>query len=258
MKQFRKILGLLLVLPILVGCGDQGKHKDTSGDNYEITDYGTVEFKDKDAIQQSGSYGETFSDIGVGRYLANDTSYLFSYESSNVNPAFEIFISNPNLATATMEEGSNKNFTIKTANAIGDFILKIEDADGMLVYRNIVHVRRSYTAEYMPQRLYNVDYYGSLEILASIYGSWRLTFTDYKDGLVGTFSGGDDYEQNVSVTFSATYDSYVAYYDAYLFNITITKTNAKQTNIVAFLVARCADYLYMYVEDGLVAMLTAR
>ena len=104
MKQFRKILGLLLVLPMLVGCGDQGKHKDTSGDEYEITDYGTVEFKSKDYIQKSGNYGETFADVAVGRYIANDSTYLFSYTSSNVNPAFEIFISNPNLLYTFLKE----------------------------------------------------------------------------------------------------------------------------------------------------------
>lgn len=259
MKQFRKILGLLLVLPMLVGCGDQGKHKDTSGDNYEITDYGTVEFKSKDFIQKGGSYGETFADVSVGRYIANESTYLFSYTSNNVNSAFEIIISNTNLATAKMEEGSTTNFTITTANAIGDFILMIEDADGMLVYRNVIHVRRKYTAEYMPQRLYNVDYFASPEEYAAYIGSWRLTVTDFsKTDLAGTLIGGDDYEQNVSISFTATYDTYIPYYDGYSFTIKITNSNSKSTIITDFVVARCADYLYMYVEDGLLTMLTAR
>lgn len=259
MKQFRKILGLLLVLPMLVGCGDQGKHKDTSGDEYEITDYGTVEFKSKDYIQKGGNYGETFADVAVGRYVANDSTYLFSYTSSNVNPAFEIFISNPNLATATMEEGSTTNFTITTANAIGDFILKIEDADGMLVYRNVIHVRRKYTAEYMPQRLYNIDFFASPEDYAAYIGSWRLTVTEFSTtDFTATLTGGDDYEQNVSISFTATYDTYVPYFDGYSFTIKTTKSTAKLTVLTGLVVARCSDYMYIYVEDGLLTMLTAR
>jgi len=253
-----KLLSLLLILPLIGGCGNQGKQKDTSGDYYDITDYGAVQFNEKDYICINGHYGEFFTDINIGRKLANDSTYLFSYESSNTSdPSFDVIISNPNLATFAKVEGSQTNFTIKTANAIGDFILKIEDARGELVYRNVVHVARSYTSDYMPQRLYNIDYFQSQRELVQYIGDWRLSFTDFKEGLVGVLTGGDDQEQNLSITFSATFKEYASFADGYNFEIKTIKSNANNTDITSFIITRCSDVLYMYTEEGLLAMLNA-
>ena len=105
----------------------------------------------------------------------------------------------------------------------------------------------------------NIDVCSSPEEYAAYIGSWRLTVTEFSTtDFTATLTGGDDYEQNVSISFTATYDTYVPYFDGYSFTIKTTKSTAKLTVLTGLVVARCSDYMYMYVEDGLLTMLTAR
>ena len=258
MKKLKLLSLLLFAVPVLAGCNQPSDTPTTpeNPDLYKITDYGTLEFADADYICKGGSYGGFFAEVNVGRAIAHSTTYEFVFESSySSDKSFEITVSNPRLAAAN--KTGEREFTIATAEAIGDFILKIENAQGILVYRNVIHVKRSYTPEYMPNRLFNIDYFQSAKEYERWYGSWRLSFTGYEDGLVGSLTGGDELEQNVTISFSATYGEFVEGADAYLFNVTTISTTAKQTEVIYFLITRCSDSMYVYEDSGLLAILNA-
>ena len=229
----------LLAVGLLAGCNN-------GGDPNAVKDYGTIQFDKEDYISEKGSYGGFFSEIYMSRSLANDSTYEFEYSSSyTVDKSFTVSISKPGLASFTLT--GETTFDIKTTHGVGDFILTIKNAIGELVYRNVVHVRQSYEIEAVPKALFKVDVYKTSSDWGGYIGDWRLSFIS-SNPLTGSFAGGDDQDQGVSISFTAEYVQYVEWSDCYLFNVTTTKTNTEMTKLTELAVARCLDVIYVYFD----------
>ena len=249
----------LLLLPLmfsfmLTGCSGETTSTDTTSyPDYSQTDYPSIDFSEADYICTGGSYGGQFAEVNVGRYLADSTTYEFRYESSySADPSYTIRIAPEALATATTVDTTK--FNIATNEHTGDFILKIENALGELVYRNVVHVRKAIPQEDMARMLYNSSNFKSMKDYERFYGSWRMSFTA-QDPLTGAISGGDDLEQNVKITFTLKFEEMSDYYDTYIYTVNTVSTNATQTEITTIMFARCLDWVYVYEESGLLTML---
>lgn len=238
----------LLILPLLLLTVSSCKE--------DTTDYGTIDFDEKDYICQGGSYGGFFLDVNVGRYLASGSEYEFIFRSSySVDTSYTINISKPQLAEYQMI--TSDSFNLITKNATGDFILKIENAKGLLVYRNVIRVRKPYTPEEMGEALYNVDKYVTPSGYGGYLGDFRLSFTS-ANPIEGSLTGGDDYEQDIRITFSMTFDEYIPAYDAYGFVVTEISSSASYTKLTYINVARCLDSIYLYDSNGLLTILQAQ
>ena len=240
----------LLAISLLAGCD---RKPTNTGDS--LTNYGEIQFDEADYICDSGSYGGFFLDVNVGRYLGNDTTYEFSYTSNyTADLSFSILISKPNLASYEMT--GQKTFDLKIAHGVGDFLLELEDAQGILVYRNVIKVRKSYSIDEAPKKLFSVDKYQTPAGYGSYAGDWRLSFTSASP-LVASFAGGDELEQNVSISFSAKFSKYESAIDCYRYNVTTISTNATQTTVAFIRVARCLDTIYVYESGNIITILTA-
>lgn len=232
-----------LALGFLTGCNNQAN----SG---ELVDYGTIQFSEDDYISGNGSYGEFFLDINVGRYLANDTKYEFKFSSSyTVDKSYTISISKKGLASYTIDETDSDVFYITTSHGVGDFILKLENARGELVYRNVVHVRKAYAKEEMAKALFKVDRYDTPKGYGAYLGEWRLSFIS-SNPMTGSFAGGDDQDAGVSISFTTTYQDYSEYSDCYLYTVSTTSSNTQLTVLKEIAIARCLDFIYVYAETS--------
>ena len=243
----------LLAVGLLTGCNNQG-------DPNALADYGTIQFDEADYICGEGSYGEFFLDINVGRCLANDSSYKFHFSSSyTLDKSYTISVSKGALAKYTVDETNNEYFTISTAHGVGDFILKIENALGALVYRNVVHVRKAYAKEEMAKALFKIDKYETPKGYGTYLGQWRLSFIS-SNPMTGSFAGGDDQDANVSISFTTQYTSYSEYSDCYVYTVNTISSNTQLTTLTEIAIARCLDSVYIYAtasgESSLLTIVT--
>lgn len=221
--------------------------------DYNETDYPSIDFKEEDYICSNGSYGGMFLDVNVGRNLCDNSTYEFVYTSSyTVDTSFTVKCTPA--ALANVEITSENRFNLKTNEHTGDFIMKIENAQGLLVYRNVVHVRKAVPVEEVGNELFNKDVYKSDPTLVEYIGSWRLSFTSASP-LVGAITGGDDLEQGVTISFELTYEDYQKNFDCYHYKAKTISTTASQTDITMLMIARCLDYIYVYEDSGLLTML---
>ena len=216
-----------------------------------------TDWKDEDYVCERGKFEGFFDEIGFGRFLSTGREFEMSYQSAySKDPSFTISVSNPDLVEIVHKNPRSAIFTLIT-KAAGDFILTLEDAQEVLVYRNIVRIRDPFTPEEMPEAVYNIDYFKTPDEWVAYLGEFRLVFTE-TDPMHGTLSGGDDLEQGVVISFDAEYSEYQDYRDAYLFTCTETSTNASSTDVAAILITRCADLIYVYEKSGLLTYVTAR
>lgn len=222
----------------------------------------TVDWDDKDFVAKGGNYGGFFTEINIGRQLCSDSSYTFLFQSSLAGRKdFTVKVSNPDLAEA-VKDGLNHGFSLNT-KAVGDFILTIENADEILVYRNIVRVRKAIALDEMDDYLQNVDKFVSPAEYEKYYGSYRLAFILDKtvsDKVTGTLKGSDDYDQNVNIVFTYEYEMFLEDRDCYSYKLTTIYQGTDLTYIEYFNITRCGDWMYVY-EDavkgtgGLLALL---
>lgn len=253
--KIRRLLFLPLILNcLLAGCsGDGSSNQTTSYPDYSQTDYPLINLKDEDRIISGGSYGGYFIEVNNERYLADNTTYQFIYQSSYyADPNFTVTVAPE--ALATVETVDMTKFNLITNEHTGDFLLKIENALGELVYRNVVHVRKAVPQDDVARMMVATDKFKSVKEIEVFTGSWRLSFTT-ESPLTGALNGGDELEQGVKISFTLTYVETDSYFDCYVYNVKTLETNASQTNLTEIMIARCLDYVYVYDSNGILTML---
>lgn len=246
------ITGLLATTIGLVGCGKGGTNPD----------FPTIDWNEKDYVCKGGSYGGFFAEINIERQLCVDSQYDFVFESSlSRSKEFTVKSSNTDIAEA-VKDSTVRGFYLNT-KAQGDLILTIENADGVLVYRNIVRVRNAISLDDMDKYLQKIDKFVTPTEYARYYGSYRLTFEfseELEGKLVGTLKGGDDYDPNVTIMFTMEFDMNLPDRDCYSYKLTTVYTATQLTFIEYLNITRCGDWMYMYEDEvkgtgGLLTML---
>lgn len=211
----------------------------------------TVDWDEKDFVSKGGSYGGFFTEINIGRQLCSESSYEFTFQSSlSGSKDFNVKISNPVLAEA-VKDSQNHGFVLNTKSA-GDFILTIENADEILVYRNIVRIRDAIKLEDMDKYLQSVDKFVSPAEYEKYYGSYRLAFTfdpSVSDKVTGTLKGSDDYDSGVNIIFTYDYDMFLPERDCYSYKLTTIYQGSQLTYIGYLNITRCGDWMYMYEDE---------
>lgn len=256
--KLKNVLIPLVALGALVGCGPDEPKYDKPGEinpAYIITDE-MYDPEEDDVMTGGYSVISTFTDTTMGRYLATGHKYLFNYHTDNSSdPDYTVSISNENVAEVEYVLDDYDNFYIQT-KAAGDFIITIYDADEMLSWRSKIMVRNPYGPEEIFQALYRVDKFVTCPGFEFAYGDWSLTFTSYKPDLIGTLSGGDDYERDVTFTFIADYDReddefepYDEFRDAYIMWVEVTEKNTA-TELYCIYVSVTLDRIFVYYWAG--------
>ncbi len=255
MKLNKLMFPLLASSLFLVGCntpiddkGDEPSGEDTPADS--LVDYGKVDFDKEDAIQEGGSFGEWFVEIYYGRNLASDGEYLFSFASSyKADTSYTINISNEKLATA--EKGDNNTFTISTKHAIGQFILKIYNAQNAICYRDVITVKKGYSKDEIVEASYNVDIFKTPTLFTAIYGNFTMSVISTSP-YSAVLTGGDDMEAGITISFDSEFDSFDEDRDGYWFQSTETSSTSSQktTTVGGFLITRPCEAIYVYEQSG--------
>ena len=199
-----------------------------------------VELETEEIIE-GGSYGGYFIEINTERLLSENSSYNCTFEASNPNKAIRVESTRPESITVEFGNNPNRDIILKTHHA-GDSIIKIYDADEMLVYRKVVRVRKAHAQEEMEDLLFDNDLYLGMKFL----GDHRITFTE-TNPLVGIFSGSDDFEQNMRIKFETKFDSYLEDRDVYQYTLeTIDRDQYSTTDIKTLQVSPTGDVMYLY------------
>ena len=256
--KLKNVVLALLTSALLIGCNQNKTNK-------EDDSYTPIVLEEEDILQKNGSYGGYFIEIGAGRSLSVNHHYEFSYESSHAtDKSFTVLLATSAnslgkektlYAEISAVEGNEKYFAIDTKK-VGDNVLLIYDADEMLVYRNVIHIRRPVTVDTLKESLYRVDKWVSSKEYQTYFGSWTLSFTQYRPQLVGALVGGDDYESDLTFEFIAEFDEdedanpYEEATDAFSLYIETTSTNSLYTTLFSFLVGACLDVIYVYYDSG--------
>lgn len=212
----------------------------------------TVDWDSKDYICKGGSYGEYFSDVNVERMLCVGTSYLFSFESSHsADKSYTVKVSNPSVAEVSVINIKKFNLVCKSA---GDIILTIENADEILVYRNIVRIRDPIATDKMNDYLKSVERFEVPKEFAAYFGEYKLSF-DYLDefggAFAGTLKGSDDYDSNIFIIFTLEYEMFLDDRDCYSYKLTQIYTETYNTFIGYLNISRAGDWLYLYEDEEL-------
>ena len=244
----------VLFLFLLVGCGTQTTSSSeptaqpTTSQSIPLVELETEE------IVEGGSNGGYFIEINTERLLAENSSYHCTFEASNPKKNIRVESTRPESITVELGSNPNRDIILKT-HAAGDSIIKIYDADEMLVFRKVVRVRNAYSQEEIEDVLYDNDLYLGMKFL----GDHRITFTE-TDPLVGIFSGSDDFEKNMRIKFETTFTSYLEDRDVYQYNLEITDRDDHSTTIIKTLqIAPTGDVMYLYygTEESLLNIFVA-
>lgn len=265
MKLKKLILsGLLGLTFTLTSCGNNDNPNPPTPDPDPVIP--TIDWDEKDYVSKGGSYGGYFSDVNVERKLCTDTTYDFMFESSHAtDKSYVVKSTNSSIGEVVRREGDNKNFDIK-CKAQGDIILTIENADGILVYRNIVRVRNAIKTDDMNTYLRNVDRFETPQEYAVYFGTYKMSF-DFLDEFDGKFcgilKGGDDYDPNVNKIFTIEFDTLLPDRDCYSYKLTEIYTETQLTFIEYLNISRAGDWMYLYEDEtvgtgGLLTMLVPK
>ncbi|MCQ2801979.1 MAG: hypothetical protein MJ222_05095 [Bacilli bacterium] len=258
------LTGLLGFAFTLAGCGNNDDPNPPTPDPDPVIP--TIDWDEKDYICKGGSYGGYFSDVNVERMLCVDTSYEFMFESSHAtDKSFTIVSTNPNIANWVKREDNPKMFNLD-CKAQGDIILTIENADGILVYRNIIRVRNAIATDKMNDYLRSVDRFETPREYVAYLGDYKMSFDyleEFDNKFAGILKGGDDYDSNVNIIFTLEYEEDLPERDCYLYKLTTLYTETSLTYIGYLDIARAGDWLYMYEDEtlgtgGLLAMFVPR
>ena len=231
----------VLFLLLLVGCGTQTTSspqptaQPTTSQSIPLVELETEE------IVEGGSYGGYFIEINTERLLSENSSYHCTFEASNPKKNIRVESTRPESITVEFGTNPNRDIILKT-HAAGDSIIKIYDADEMLVFRKVVRVRKAYSQEEMEDVLFDNDLYLGLQF----YGDHRITFTETQP-LVGILSGSDDFEKNMRIKFETTFTAYVEDRDVYQYSLEIIDRDQYSTTVIKTLqVAPTGDVMYLY------------
>ncbi len=173
MKKALKVLALpLLTLSLFAAaCSNTGNNKGNSSEavtsKFEIE---SVEPVSTTEIEK-GSIGGYLIDIATGSYLEVGCTFKCSYSTSLSDKTVTIKSSKTDVMEIKVIDQTNFNIVTK---APGDAILTIYDADGIVSYNKIIHVRTPYT----PEEVMNAVAYYDVYTSSGIYGNYRFVVTD--------------------------------------------------------------------------------
>lgn len=212
----------------------------------------TIDWDEKDYLCKGGSYGGYFSDINVGRILCTGTSYDFMFESSHAtDKSYTVISTDTSICEPVVASSTSKMFDLSCKKQ-GDVIITIENCDGILVYRNIVRVRKPIAVDEMGDYLSSVDKFVIPQEYEYYLGSYKLSFDyfdEYDGELCGTFKGGDDYDSNVLIIFSLEYELLLDDRDCYSYKLETLSSNSQLTFIGYLNISRAGDWLYLYEDE---------
>ncbi len=192
-------------------------------------------------IVEGGSYGGYFIEINTERLLSENSSYHCTFEATTANKQIRVESTRHESVTVEFGENPNRDIILKT-HAAGDSIIKIYDADDMLVYRKVVRVRKAFTKETIEDEIFDNDLYLGMKFL----GNHRISFVETQP-LVGIFSGSDDFEKNMRIKFEMEFVSYLEDRDVFEYALTITERDQTSTTVINTLqVSPTADVMYLY------------
>ena len=239
-RKIARFVGGLLMLT-MVSCNAPNNGQPSSGSN----DIPTINFDSKDYVCRGSASGYLI-DIGANSLLSENNSYTCSFAPSTSTDGVIRFSSSREASVTISQKQGQDEFTIST-HAIGDSIIKIYDSNDILVYRNIVRVRKAFTTAEIINECYNNDVYKGVKVL----GNHRMTFLDNETVPTAQLRGNDDYETNIDLSFSCTYNRYIQEIDSYEYLCEITANpNNSQTRITILYISRTASEIKMYYRSG--------
>lgn len=200
-----------------------------------------IEFDAEDRISD-GASGGWLTDVDMGRFFAEDTTFVAAYVYGH-SASYRYASSREDSVTIEKDENSLGTFNIITHKP-GDSILSIYDDRDMLVYRNIIRVRKAYNEIDIAQVLFDFDVYKGFKLL----GNHRVTFTTTSP-LTGILGGTDDVEVTpMSIVFeAATYVGLDEEKDMHEFLVDVVSANeGSQTKITRLKVSRTGEFLALY------------
>lgn len=232
---------------ILLGCGPKGKvvgpYIGDLKDRYE-----NITLTNKQIIQTGGSYGGMFIDVSVKRFLATESSYVFSFTSNKIDSSFRVALSSNEHMVAS--EVTGKEFTITTTAVAGDTIMQLYDSDDILVYRNVIRVRPKQTKETILNAVDSAQNYKTMkEVTDLLEENWTLQTMRFDDHTLScVLAGRDGYGSN-KCQFRINTDEcvYEESPDWYKFKVQNSVSENRDTIITYICVATAADVMYAYV-----------
>lgn len=237
---FKRLAGLfftLIAMTSMASCSKGG----ASDSNQGSSDIVELEC---DPIS-NGSIGGILIDVAVNRFLANDSEYVATFKCNAIDPTMTFKSSRPDSVTIEKSTASAESFIIVTHNP-GDSILQIYDYQEILVYRNVIRVRQSYSPEDIKQVIYDYDIYKGTKMA----GNHRMVFNS-ADPFVGQLSGSDDFESGLNITFTATYSEYLVSWDMYLYTLEVTENETNSSTILSSMcVSRTGDQIILYYKSS--------
>lgn len=206
----------------------------------------------------TGSVGGSLIEVSVGKYLEQNSAYTCTFTpSSYADTTIVITTSHSNVATIEFLNGSKNTFQILT-HEIGDSLIRIyangDAKTGDLVYRDVVHVRRTYSEKEIQNKVFEVDTWASSRLL----GNYKMLFLTMNP-LSGTISGSDDMEKtNIDFTLDYVNREKVYDFNFYKYSIDVSVENKQTNRTFTFMyVAVTGDEILVYYGEGLFEMFHA-
>ena len=252
----KKLLLLAFVPFVLTACPDNGGGvtpppgpvEEEHGIGYRYEDLGSD--PDFEEINENCSVGGFFTDLSVGRFCAENTSYEMKITSKLIGkPKFTVTSSHEEHLTVIHDENDTSGFTIETHTA-GDSILTVYNELDAIIYRNVVRVRPKYTQTTILDLMYETDSYDCIGGWERIFGDTKFTLTSNDTTVSGVLKGVDDSGFNFTNTFDLVYRDYYESVDLYAFTVTNLETDSPDTRIIEIDVASAGDIMYVYYGSG--------
>lgn len=205
MRKMKKkfLLGAAFSL-LLVSCGTVTSETTTttttsSNDTGEVTSQETTSEDNKDSYEEvsvtpvaKGGISGVLTDISIGMNMFVSKSAMFSVSGEDVEEdKLDVSFSNPELVSYEYVGTSPTLHFLKAGNTS----IVIKNAEGLIEYRDVIHVRNIKTAEELEDYLVSVDYYNTkffipkttdLEIVFEPGNTALLNGEDYGSVMDGT------------------------------------------------------------------------
>ena len=239
-RKIARFIGGVMMLT-MVSCNAPNNTQPSSNPE----DIPTINFDSNDYVCR-GTAGGYLIDVGANSLLSENNSYVCSFAPSTSTDGVVRLTSSREASVTISQKQGQSEFTI-TTHTPGDSIIKIYDSNDILVYRNIVRVRKAFTTDEIINECYNNDVYKGVKML----GNHRMTFLDNNTIPTAQLRGSDDYEANIDLSFSCTYNRYLQEIDSYEYLCEITANpNNSQTRITILYISRTASEIKMYYRSG--------
>lgn len=211
----------------------------------------SFEEPDINEIYENGSAQGKLEDIVMNFAVRTDSSFDCSFITINSDKTITLRSRNTDIVTFDSDTSSDGTFKLLTHNS-GNAVIEIMDSEGMIVLRWVVRVRKPLTVGQVDDYLYSIDKFESIFNSLAAY-SYEMTFTSVEEGednpATGYLRGSDEVDTGAKYEFSYTYESYLADWDAYYFDITTTDKNV-DTTLLGFALFVTGDQLIVYYDSG--------